>query len=76
MDALLSNTRQHDVVVARQVAMYLTKRYTDLTLTDIGRYMGNRTHATVAHALDALNTALAEDIVLGQRVRHVENTIA
>ena len=76
LDILLSNSRQHDVVVARQVAMYLTKRYTELTLTDIGRYMGNRTHATVAHALDALNNVLAQDVVLGQRIRHVENTFA
>ena len=76
LDILLSNSRQHDVVVARQVAMYLTKRYTELTLTDIGRYMGNRTHATVAHALEALNNVLAQDVVLGQRIRHVENTFA
>lgn len=76
LDILQSNSRQHDVVVARQVAMYLTKRYTELTLTDIGRYMGNRTHATVAHALEVLNNVLAQDIVLGQRIRHVENTFA
>lgn len=76
MEALLSQTRQHDVVVARQVSMYLAKRHTELSMSDIGRFMGNRTHATVAHALDVLNNALAEDIALGQQIRHIENYIA
>lgn len=75
-EALVSQSRQRDVVVARQVAMYLAKRYTALTLSDIGRLIGNRTYATVSHALDVLNTTLAVDVVLGQRVKHVENTIA
>lgn len=72
---LVSNSRQHDVVIARQVAMYLTKRYTGMTLSEIGRYMGNRTHATVAHAIDTMNTVLADDMQLGQRVRQVESVM-
>ena len=75
-DALLSNSRQHDVVVARQVSMFLAKRYTSMTLSDIGRYMGNRTHATVAHALSVLDNTLSADVVLGQRIRHIENRMA
>lgn len=75
-DALLSNSRQHDVVVARQVSMFLAKRYTSMTLSDIGRYMGNRTHATVVHALSVLDNTLSADVVLGQRIRHIENRMA
>ena len=76
MDALLSQTRQRNVVLARQAAMYLAKCHTELTLSEIGRYMGNRTHATVAHALEVLSATLADDLVLGQRIRHIENHIA
>ena len=75
-EALMSNSRQRDVVIARQVSMYLAKKYTALTMSEIGRTHGNRTHATVMHALDVLNSTLATDVVLGQRVRHIENVIA
>ena len=75
-EALMSQSRQRDVIIARQVAMYLAKRYTALTLSDIGRSIGNRTHATVVHALDVLGNTLAVDVVLGQRVKRVENIIA
>ncbi len=43
---------------------------------DIGRYLGNRTHATVAHSLEMLDTLLQNDIALGQQIRHIENLIA
>ena len=76
MDALLSQTRQRNVVQARQAAMYLAKCHTEMTLSDIGRFMGQRSHATVAHALEVLSAAMADDLVLGQRIRHIENYIA
>ena len=76
VQTLQSNSRQHDVVVARQVSMMLVKSLTTLTLADIGRCHGNRTHATVVHALDVLERTLASDVVLGQRIKHIEKQIA
>lgn len=76
VDTLVSNCRQHDVVVARQVSMLLAKTLTQLTLAEIGRYHGNRTHATVAHALDVLDRSLMDNVVLGQRIKHIEHMIA
>jgi chromosomal replication initiator protein len=75
-DALVSDSRQHDVVVARQVSMFLSKSLTTMTLADIGRCHGNRTHATVAHALDVLSRSLAKDVMLGRRVNRIKNQIA
>ena len=75
-DILSSQSRQRDIVIARQVAMLLAKRHTELTVSDIGRRMGNRTFATVAHAIDTLNTMLKTDVALGQRIRHIENKLA
>jgi chromosomal replication initiator protein len=75
-EALHSQSRSREVVQARQVAMYLAKQYTVLSVSDIGRHLGNRTHATVAHALEVLNAALKTDVVLGQRMRHIENQLA
>ncbi|MBO4362416.1 MAG: hypothetical protein J5823_06505 [Paludibacteraceae bacterium] len=76
MEALLSASRQRDIVVARHVAMYLASKHTAMTKSDIGRYMGNRTNATVLHALEVLNTALESDVDLGRKIRHIENHIA
>ena len=74
-DVLSSQSRQRDIVIARQVAMLLAKQYTDLSVSDIGRQMGNRTYATVAHAIEALNAMLKTDVVLGQRIRRIANKL-
>lgn len=75
-DALFSQSRQRDVIIARQVAMFLAKRLTVLSMAEIGRSIGNRTHATVVHALDVLTAALKSDPELGLRVKRLENQLA
>lgn len=74
--SILSKDRQREVNTARQVSMYLSKKLTTLTLTDIGRRHGNRTHATVAHAIEVLNGMLQNDVSLCQRIRHIEQQVA
>jgi chromosomal replication initiator protein len=46
-EALISSSRQRDVSLARQVAMYLVRRYTRKSLAETGKYFGNRNHTTV-----------------------------
>ena len=75
VEAILAQSRQREVSMARQISMYLTKKHTKLTLADIGRRHGNRTHATVAHAIDVLNVQQKADISLGQRIRRIERQI-
>ncbi|MDR0961941.1 MAG: chromosomal replication initiator protein DnaA, partial [Mediterranea sp.] len=41
---------KRDVVQARQMAMYLSKMYTDFSTAKIGALIGGRDHATVLHA--------------------------
>lgn len=45
-----SNKRSKELVVPRQIAMYLTRELTDLSLPKIGEVFGNRNHTTVLHA--------------------------
>ncbi len=52
---MAAKSRKRDIVQARQVAMYLTKNYTDYSAAKIGALIGNRDHATVLHALKAVN---------------------
>lgn len=50
ISAIQTKSRKHDVVLARQIAMFLAKDYTDYSVARIGKLIGNRDHATVLHA--------------------------
>jgi chromosomal replication initiator protein len=43
-------SRKHEIVQARQVTMYLSKKYTDCSFSHIGKVIGKKDHATVLHA--------------------------
>ncbi len=51
-DVLRGQSRGRDVVNGRQIAMYLIRRMTNLSLNDIGKEFGGRDHTTVLHSLD------------------------
>ena len=48
---ILSKKRTKNVALARQVAMSLTREFTDLSLPNIGDIFGGRNHSTVIHAI-------------------------
>jgi chromosomal replication initiator protein len=58
-EALTSTSRQRTVVLARQVAMYLMRRYTGRSLAQVGVLFGKRSHAT-AKAAEGKVVALLE----------------
>ncbi len=59
--AILGPKRSKHIVWPRQVAMYLTRELTDLSLVDIGRHFGGRDHSTVLHAYNKVSDLVAED---------------
>ena len=61
VDLLKAKTRKREIVVARQVAMYLTKEYTNMSLKSIGNEFGNRDHSTVIHAITTVNDMMDTD---------------
>ncbi len=50
VESLNTRSRKREVVLVRQVAMYLSKKHLDMSTSKIGQYIGNRDHATVLHA--------------------------
>lgn len=50
VSAINTRSRKREVVLVRQVAMFLAKKHLDLSTSKIGQYVGNRDHATVLHA--------------------------
>jgi chromosomal replication initiator protein len=58
-DAMATKSRRRDVLVPRQLAMYLCRRYTDASLADIGRTLG-RDHPSVRNAISKVERAILE----------------
>ena len=50
VESINTRSRKREVVLVRQVAMYLSKKYLDMSTSKIGQYIGKRDHATVLHA--------------------------
>ncbi|MGV1004430.1 MAG: chromosomal replication initiator protein DnaA [Candidatus Nanopelagicales bacterium] len=60
MDDLTGQSRSRTLVTARQVAMYLCRELTDLSLPKIGELFGGRDHTTVMHADRKIRQLMAE----------------
>jgi chromosomal replication initiator protein len=61
---LHSTRKTQHVALARNIAMYLARKHTTLSYPQIGRYMGNKNHATVILACRRIGRILAEDGVV------------
>lgn len=67
-DSLASVRRSRDILVPRQVAMFLMRTLLDLPLARIGREFGGRDHSTVHHSIRRVEARLAADDAFRQRV--------
>jgi len=58
IEDILGKSRQKDIALARHVAMYFAKQYTECSLNTIGSLMGGRDHSTVTHAINNVENLL------------------
>ncbi len=72
---LLERTRKRDVVQARQMSMYLAKKYTSLSLAGIGDVLGKKDHATVLHACKTITEQIAVDKKLRGELEEIEQRV-
>lgn len=70
-DALFTKSRKRDISDARQLVMYMTKKLTSLSLSAIGSRL-SRTHATVLHAVTAIENRMANEAKLRADVSSIE----
>ncbi len=61
VDDFNSKKRTRAIAYPRQIAMYLTRELTDLSLPKIGEEFGGRDHTTVIHAYDKISTDINEN---------------
>ena len=72
---LYSQSRSRDVVNARNIAMYLIRRMTNLSLVDIGKKFGGRDHSTVLHSLDNVEQKMRSDPAFAEVVKEITTNI-
>ena len=67
--------RVRDAVSARQVAMYLIRRMTNLSLDDIGKQFDNRDHTTVLYSIDKVEKQMKRDSAFAESVKEITTNI-
>jgi chromosomal replication initiator protein len=73
--ALQGRSRSQSVVLPRQVAMYLLREETGLSLVDIGQLLGGRDHTTVIHGFDKVTEELNGDARLRRDIATIRERL-
>lgn len=72
--AIMGSSRTKDVVLARQVSIYLIRSITNLSLPEIGKVFGQH-HTTVMHSLDKVEKLMKDNRELSEIVRDIKSNI-
>lgn len=63
--------RTRSIVVPRQIAMYIAKELTDLSLKSIGYHFGGRDHSTVIHAIQTISDLINSDQEMAENIKKI-----
>jgi chromosomal replication initiator protein len=75
IDDFKSSRRTRNVAFPRQIAMYLSRKLTDMSLPKIGEEFGGRDHTTVIHAYEKISNCLKSDEALQKVVTELSKRI-
>ena len=75
VEELCSGSRNRPLVTARQIAMYLARELTEMSLPRIGKAFGGRDHTTVMHAKSKIAGLMQERRVIYDQVQELTNRI-
>jgi chromosomal replication initiator protein len=70
-----SSRRTRNVAYPRQIAMYLSRKLTDMSLPKIGEEFGGRDHTTVIHAYEKISEGLKSDEALQHTINEITKKI-
>ena len=76
VEDLKSQRRTRNVAYPRQIAMYLSRKLTDMSLPKIGEEFGGRDHTTVIHAYEKISDSLNTDESLEHTVKDVTKKLS
>jgi chromosomal replication initiator protein len=74
-NAINTRSRKREVVLVRQVAMYLAKKHLDMSTSKIGKYIGDRDHATVLHACKTIENLTDTDKQFKVELEEIDNSL-
>jgi chromosomal replication initiator protein len=72
---LVGKSRTQTVSVPRQIAMFLLREHTELSLDDIGRIFGNRDHTTVLYAVTRVRERILKDRMFKELMDGLSNRL-
>ena len=75
VDIIRGQQRIRNAVVARQVAMYLIRNMTHLSLDDIGKEFDNRDHSTVLYSIQQVEKKMKKDPVFAETIKDIKTNI-
>ena len=67
--------RNRDAVAARQIAMYLIRSITNLSLDEIGQIFDNRDHSTVLYSIQQVEKKMKQDTAFAEAVKELKTNI-
>ena len=74
-DQIRGPSRSRDILNARQIAMYLIRRMTSLSLNDTGNLFGGRDHATVINSISKVEKKMKSDPAYAETVKAITTNI-
>ncbi len=75
VDAITSNRRNQEVVEARQIAMYVIREVTDLSMEKIGAEFGNRHHSTIIYSIKEVEKDMETNPSVKHTVQNIINNV-
>lgn len=75
VEKLQSGTRVRQVVLARQISMFLVKNYTDKSLKAIGNIFGGRDHSTVLYSIKTVQDLMETDETIKKTLEELDRKI-
>ena len=72
---LAACTRKKHIILPRQVAIYLVRKYTKLGLKEIGAIFSGKDHTTILHACNRIASLLEQDAALREAINTIEDDL-
>lgn len=72
---MVSQSRVREILVPRQIAMFMAKKYLNMSLVSVGESFGNRDHTTVMNACGKIERKMSEDAQMLREVRAIEKEV-
>ena len=75
LQELKTKRRNKNIVLPRQIAMFISRELTNLSLPEIGEFFGGKDHTTVLHSYKKIKNDIIKNEVLKERVNRVIHII-